>query len=231
MNFDQSLKIKPISSIRKPNEYVVSLLGEFSEWAYTESTAPEFKGKWRTQAFKADHNIPLDLELGSGNGLFFAHQSYQHPDRCLIGIERKFKPLIQSIRRARKNESTNARMVRYDAEVPWGLFSEKELNDIYIQFPDPWEKRRWQKNRLIQVEFLEKLIRLQQSGGILEFKTDHRDYFDHALKVFKQSSYKLVGYSYDLHNSEYVESNFVTQFEKIFLEKGQPIHFATLIVE
>lgn len=81
---------------------------------------------------------------------------------------------------------------------------------------------------MIQTEYLQKLIELQREKSYLEFKTDHRGYFDHALKVFQNSAYKMEGYTYDLHQSEFAEQNFVTHFESIFLHKGQPIYYALL---
>lgn len=226
-----SLKLKAVESIRYPNSYIVALLEEYNQWAYTEQLAPQFKGKWRQEVFAVDPLHPLDLEIGTGNGLFFANRALSYPERCLIGIERKFKPLIQAIRRARRGGALNARMVRYDADLPWDLFAPEELNNIYIHFPDPWVKPRWHKNRLIQHAYMQELYNLQRSGSFMEFKTDHAPYFDHALDVFKNGPYKIQGYTYDLHKSEFASSNFVTQFESLFLRKGQPINYALLCKE
>ncbi len=224
-----SLKLRPISSITRPNPYVLATLVEYKDWVYAEDVAPNYKGKWRESVFKLEEGASLDLEIGTGNGLFFSHRAESYPDRMILGIERKFKPLIQSIRRARRLGCTNARMLRYDAEMPENLFAEGELDNIYIQFPDPWERKiRWKKNRLIQSDFIEKLFKIQKTGSFLEFKTDHREYFDWSLDVFKASNYRIDGLSFDLHNSEYAEENFVTQFESLFLRKHQPIHYARL---
>lgn len=224
-------RIKKSKDLPNPTYYVQALKGEFSQWAFDEERCLEFKGKWREAVFKNQDSSPIDLEIGTGNGFHFSHYAANNPTRNLIGMELKFKPLIQSIRRALNNGCKNARIIRYDAAFPENLFGENELDNVFIHFPDPWPKKRQKKNRLIQPDFLEKMFKIQRTGSVLEFKTDSRDYFDEAVEKFKQGPYKITGISYDLHNSEFAENNFVTHFESIFLKKGQPIHYISMIKE
>lgn len=211
-----------------PTYYAEALLGEFSEWAYCEESTPGKKGKWRKEVFNVDESTPLDVEIGTGNGYHFAHYADTHPKRMFVGFEIKYKPLIQSIRRALLNGSKNARICRYTADVIQNVFKKDEIDNVIIHHPDPWPKKRDWKRRLIQDDFLKTLFELQKSGSIVEFKTDDRPYFDWALERFKRSPYELTGLSYDLHNSEFADQNYVTSFERIFLSKGQPIYYATL---
>ena len=220
-------RVSKSRDLPKPNIYVQALLGEFSPWAFDEERAPEYKGKWREE-FGLEPGQPLDLEIGTGNGFHFAWRAKENADRALVGIELKYKPLIQSIRRARANESENCRMVRYNARLINELFAEGELNDIFIHHPDPWLKKSQRKHRLIQADFLELMFALQKPGGEVEFKTDSEEYFDWALPLFDDSPYEILGSTRDLHNSEYASQNFVTQFESLFLRKGQPIYYARL---
>lgn len=225
MNKPEFQRLSYTKNIPKPTEYVLALDGECRDWAYNEERALEFKGQWREKAFSAPDK-PLDLEIGTGNGIFFAHQAEQHPERSLIGIEIKYKPLIQSIRRALRAKCENARIMRYNAKFPEDLFAEKEIDNIYIHCPDPWTKKT--KNRLLQISFLKKLIKLQKAGGLLEFKTDSRDYFDQAVDAFRKSEYEFEFLTYDLHNSEIKDQAFKTHFEQIFIKQGLPIHYALL---
>ncbi len=140
----------------------------------------------------------------------------------------RYKPLIQTIRRALSRECKNARVSRYNAYLLNELFTPGELNDVFIFFPDPWEKLRQQKHRLVRDEFLTQMFEMQRPGSRLIFKTDSRDYFDWSLTRFKRSPYKVVGYTYDLHASEFASSNFITQFENIFLRQGLKIGYALL---
>ena len=209
----------------KPNEYVQALLGEFSPWAFDEEKAPTLKGGWRDE-FQVGGTDPVDLEIGTGNGFHFAWRAEQNPDRSLVGIELKYKPLIQTIRRARKNDSSNARMLRYNARLLKDLFEPGELDNVFVHHPAPWPKKSQKKHRLIQPEFLEELYALQKPGSFFEFKTDSEDYFDWALPMFEKSQYEVEGSTRDLHNSEFASRNFVTHFECLFLRKGQPLYYA-----
>lgn len=212
-----------------PNQYVLMMNGEYSQWAFDEERAPLFRGRWRGEVFKVSDDHPVDLEIGTGNGFHFAHLACKNKDRALIGIEIKYKPLIQSIRRALRGGAQNARIVRYDASVLEHLFAEGELNNVYIHHPDPWPKKRHWKHRLIQDEFLLTLWRLMRPGGFVDFKTDSRDYFEWSIEKFKASPFKVTRETWDLHNSDWSGENFVTHFERIFISQGLPIHYARLV--
>ena len=218
-------------NIPYPNEYILALEGELSQYALNEEKVLTLKGCWRETAFSSAPNSPLDLEIGTGNGDHFAHQGFRQPHRYLVGLELKYKPLIQSIRRALRKGCRNIRMARYPAQFLHHIFEENELNNVYIHFPDPWPKRRQSKNRLIQPSFLKNLFQIQREGSFVEFKTDSRPYFDQALEFFEDSPYTVDLLSYDLYDSPLVKTNFQTHFEKIFTSKHLPIYYAKLICE
>ena len=216
--------------IRNPTYYIQALHGEYAPWAYAEQKAVGMKGRWREQAFdiSGGGEMPLDLEIGTGNGFFFAHRAALNRDRLIVGIEIKFKPLIQSIRRALASDCQNARIVRYHAAWVEELFAPSELNDIFIHHPDPWEHPRKQKHRLFRREYLNKLFNLQRPGAHLEFKTDSESYFRWAKNETEKTSYRLERYAENLHASEWGSENFVTHFESIFTKKGLPIYYMRL---
>jgi tRNA (guanine-N7-)-methyltransferase len=211
-------------TLPNPTQYVLALNGEYREWAYDEERCLENRGRWRG-LFGFPESVSLDLEIGTGNGYFFAHRAAAEPKRLLVGIELKYKPLIQSIRRARRNGSLNAKIARYDASCLEDLFSVEELNHVFIHHPDPWPRKRDWKHRLIQDEFLETLWTLMRPGSYVDFKTDSEDYFDWAIPIFERSKFKKMRATRDLHRSEWATQNFVTHFEQIFLLKGQPIFY------
>jgi tRNA (guanine-N7-)-methyltransferase len=211
-----------------PTEYVRMMDGEFREWAFNEERAPGYKSQWRSEIYRVSPEAALDLEIGTGNGYHFAHLASKNPDRSLIGIELKYKPLIQSIRRALRGGAKNARILRYDASLVDELFAEGELNNVFIHHPDPWPKKRGWKHRLIQDDFLETLHRLMRPGSYVDFKTDSRDYFEWSIERFKRSKFTVSRETWDLHHSEWKDENFVTHFETLFLNQGQPIHYARL---
>lgn len=222
-------RLKLTRDLLKPTEYVRLLNGEFSQWAFNEERALELKGRWRQAVYQAGEGAPVDLEIGTGNGYHFAHLATKSPERGLLGIELKFKPLIQSIRRALKAGAENARIARYDAAQIGDLFDEGELNNVYIHFPDPWPKERQWKHRLIQDDFLIMLHKLMRPGTFVDFKTDSLDYFEWAMERFRKSPFELTRETRDLHHSEWKDENFVTHFERIFLNQGVKINYARLV--
>lgn len=213
------------------NAYTLALNGEYSAVAFDEIRAPLNKGKWRSEVLKRSSEVPLDLEVGTGNGLHFAHHAAKYPERTLVGIELKYKPLIQTIRRALNAGSTNAAIARYHAFNLDELFDEGELNDIYIHFPDPWVTPRKPKNRFVSRANLDLLYRLQKPGSVIDFKTDSREYHLWALDEIKESKYKIIFETQNLHHSERASENFLTAFEKIFMKQGIEINAVRLLRE
>ena len=134
------------------------------------------------------------------------------------------------MRRARAGNFGNGRGLRYHARYIDRIFAESELDNIFIYFPDPWPRRKQNKNRLVRRDFLNQLSLLQKPSGFIDFKTDSEDYFNFVESELKETSnYQVVRYSRDLHRSEWASENFMTSFEKIFVKKGQPIFYARLI--
>ncbi len=228
-------------------DYTLALQNEYSQWAFDEERAPRNKGLWRREIFQTtDDNHPLDLEIGTGNGLFFLHRAKTHPHRSLVGIEIKYKPLIQSIRRTRSLGLDNAAICRYHGFNIDHLFAQGEVNDIFIFFPDPWVAPRKPDNRLFQLEVLARLFQIQRPGGKIFLKTDSREYFDWSLAQVEKSQYQILNVTYDLHaesaklvetdaegasagsSSEFFANNFVTAFERIFTRKGIPTNAMVL---
>lgn len=216
-------------TIPKPTYYISAIDGEFSEFAFNEERAAHYKGIWRNEVFKIKDETPIDVEFGTGNGQHFSHRALLDPSRAIVGFELKYKPLIQSIRRALIGGAKNARILRYHAHNVDLVFAHNEINNVYIHFPDPWERPKKFKNRIVCETFLKRLYDLQVEGSFVEFKTDSREYFLWALEEIARTPYKLEFKTLDLHNSIEREINFVTTFEKIFISQGIPINACRLV--
>jgi tRNA (guanine-N7-)-methyltransferase len=201
---------------------------DYSEWVLLEEEAAKQKGLWRPSVFNVTSDIPVDLEIGVGNGFFFEHLCKSNPDRRMLGIELKFKPLIQTVKRALRAGCTNARLIRYDASNIEEIFGPAELNDVYIFFPDPWPKKRHHKNRLLTYEFLMTLYELQRPGSSLQIKTDSAEYFDWIVERVPKTSYVVEAKTDNLHASELSSDNFLTHFEKLWTGKGLKTHYLRL---
>ena len=226
MSKGASLKLKQTKNIPNPNIYIQKMYDEYAPFTYDEMSAPQWKGLWKKEVFNNPKGR-LHLEIGTGTGFHIARQAVLHPHDSFIGIELKYKPLIQSIRRAVRSCSKNVRLLRYNACQIENLFQAQELNNIYIHFPDPWPKRRQQKHRLITPSFIKKTALIQNKQGILELKTDCKEYFMTVLSLFKQSiHYQQSHCSFDLHADSLPKGHIITTFESLFIDKNQPIYFS-----
>jgi tRNA (guanine-N7-)-methyltransferase len=210
------------------NKYTSGLEGEYSHVAFSEERAPANKGHWREKVFQVGQEVPVDLEIGTGNGFHFGHRALQNPARCIVGIELKYKPLFQAIRRAVKGGAKNAAMCRFHAFNIPELFEAGEINDIYIHFPDPWTSPRKPKNRIVNRAMLQTLHGLQRPGSMIEFKTDSREAFLWCLEEIAVSPYKIEAQTLNLHKSDLAAGNFMTFFESIFVKEGIEINYIRL---
>lgn len=140
-----------------------------------------------------ERDQPLEIEVGSGKGLFLAKASETYADRNFLGCEiaRKYAryAAAQLARRAR----TNAMVVHGDAQR---LFTEV-LPDgcaaaVHVYFPDPWWKKRHLRRRIMNDRFVAQIERVLQPSGTLHFWTDVCDYFQATLAVLEAST-QLLG--------------------------------------
>ncbi|MBC7419130.1 MAG: tRNA (guanine-N7)-methyltransferase [Bdellovibrio sp.] len=215
----------------KPNAYAVALDTEFRDYAFNEERAPLNKGKWRSDVFKCKNEKPLDVEIGTGSGMHFAYQANKQLDRYLVGLEIKYKPLIQTIRRAQVNGAKNTAICRYHAFDLDLLFDQNEINNVYIHCPDPWVTPRKPKNRVVNKNILNHIYEMQRPGSFLEFKTDSREYFLWSLDEIKETKYRVEFQTLNLYKEggKYFEENFQTSFEKIFVQQGVEINYIKLV--
>ena len=216
-------------NIKNPNLYAQALEGACRNWAFNEERALKFKGFWREKGFNKPSSCQLHLEIGSGTGLHFSRLCSRQPEALFLAMEWKYKPLIQTVKRFRKQGCENARGLRYNGAFLENLFAEEELNNVYIHFPDPWPKSGQKKHRLINETFAKKLYKLQRKNSFLEFKTDWAEYSRLALSAFKKAGYRVKKISENLYG-EVDQPSFedLTQFELIFVKKQTPINFLLL---
>ncbi len=217
-------KLNPTKDIPNPSVYIKDLESTYEKWAFSEERVLGKKGQWRSTVFEAPSHCPLDLEIGTGTGYHFAYRTQKAPERKIVGLELKYKPLIQSIRRAVKLGCENGRMARYHAFNIQDLFASAEIDNVYIHFPDPWERPRKFKHRLLNREFLTKLYELQKAGSFVEFKTDSLEYYKWAREEILASPYTVEFETTDLHRSSKKDENFITGFERIFINQGIKIN-------
>lgn len=188
---------------------------------YVIQVPGEHKGNWN-KVF--NNNNPIHIEIGMGKGQFIMELARRNPDINYIGIEKFSSVLIRAIEKRPELESNNLFFIRMDAETINEVFEEGEVAQIYLNFSDPWPKDRHAKRRLTSRQFLERYDHILAKEGQVIFKTDNRLLFDFSLEEVKESKWNLENYTYDLHNSEYVEGNVMTEYEAKFSAEGKPIN-------
>lgn len=211
--------------LRVPNQYTLALDGEYRDFAFNEERAPLNRGLWRSEIFGVSESTPVDLEIGTGNGVHFRNYCQSYPSRCLVGLELKFKPLIQTIRGMRRMGASNGRICRIHAFNLDLLFGPQEINSVFMHFPDPWTSPRKPKNRMVNERMVDIFWSRQRPGSTFELKTDSREFFLGACKHMQLRPYESLVYSEDWHADARSEKHVRTQFERIFASQKLPIYY------
>lgn len=211
-------------NLKHQNEYTLALDQDYRDFAFNEERAPLNRGQWRSEIFKCEDSVPMDIEVGTGNGVFFHSHCSKNSERRMVGIELKYKPLIQTIRRNLRVGTTNGRVARVHAFNLDQVFGDGEVNDVYIHFPDPWTSPRKPKNRMTNQRMMSLFWKMQRPGSLINFKTDSKELFDWTLEQLRPDLYDLVWMTRDLHGEPQNPPPLMTQFERIFVQQGIPIH-------
>lgn len=127
---------------------------------------------------------PLEIEVGSGKGLFLASAAAAHPQRNYLGIEvvRKYARLAAT--RLARREFANAIVVHGDGlRLFHEMLPDRVAAAVHVYFPDPWWKKRHHKRRVMNEAFLRDVERTLQPGGSLHFWTDVQEYFQATLEL------------------------------------------------
>ena len=177
------------------------------------------KGKWNE--YFGNEN-PIYIEIGCGKGRFIAQNAINNPDVNYIGIERQ-TTIIAIAARKITDEMGNIALIQGDAETLSDLFAEDEISRIYLNFSDPWPKKKWRKRRLTYRSFLELYKSILCGDKEIFMKTDNTILFEFSLNEFLECGWKLSNISLDLSNSN-IEDNIMTEYEERFSNLGQPIY-------
>lgn len=184
------------------------------------------KGKWR-EFFGNDN--PIHIEIGMGKGTFIMESAKRNPDINYIGIEKYSSVLLRAIEKREQekeqgNDIPNLTFIRMDAEYIENVFDKDEVDNIFLNFSDPWPKDRNAKRRLTSDRFLKRYTNIMKKDGKVTFKTDNIMLFDFSVETAKKCGWNILVETRDLHNSEYNEGNVMTEYEKKFSGLGHKIN-------
>lgn len=187
---------------------------------YVISNPEQFKGKWN-EIFNNNH--PLHIEVGTGKGQFIIGMAKKYPNINFIGIELQESVIVSALDRLIEAELPNVKLININAKDLENYFDKNEVSRIYLNFSDPWPKKRHTKRRLTYQSFLNIYENILIDGGEIHFKTDNRGLFEYSLVSFSQYGLTLNFVSLDLHQSDF-EDNIMTEYEEKFSKKGNPIY-------
>ena len=159
-----------------------------------------------------------------GKGQFIIEMARRNPDKNFIGIEKYSSVLVRALEKCEEDAPENLRFIRMDAEEILEVFDTDEVAGIYLNFSDPWPKDRHAKRRLTYRDFWARYKVILKPEGQVVFKTDNRPLFDFSLEEVEIAGWTLENVTFDLHHSEYMEGNVMTEYEAKFSAKGNPIH-------
>ena len=205
----------------------------------------EMKGKWN-QVFGNDK--PIYLEIGCGKGQFIVNNAISYPDRNFIAVEGHMSVCYRALAKAAGDEKfqweapedqqqdeakfmacdgalENIRFIREYIDEITDYFEDDELAGIYLNFSDPWPKKKHAKRRLTYGKKLKGYERVIENGGRLQFKTDNDGLFEYSVEQIEECGLKVEAITRDLHNSEFLEGNIETEYEYKFSIRGKNINY------
>ncbi|ELX9432368.1 tRNA (guanosine(46)-N7)-methyltransferase TrmB [Staphylococcus pseudintermedius] len=166
---------------------------------------------------------PIHIEVGSGMGKFITTLAQQNPHINYVAIERDKNVMIRVLDKVREHNLTNIKLLCNDAVILTDYFRQGEVDRIYLNFSDPWPKKRHAKRRLTYRSFLALYQQILREDGELHFKTDNRGLFAYSLESMSQFGMYFTKINLNLHQED-EEDNIPTEYEHKFAEKGSRIY-------
>jgi tRNA (guanine-N7-)-methyltransferase len=179
---------------------------------------------WRSSDF-FEKDQPVVVEYCCGNGAWIAAKAQQFPDMNWLGVERRFERVRKVWSKVKNLNLPNLMVLCGEALQSTQLyFPAQSVSEIYVNFPDPWPKKRHAKNRLLQGEFILQLKRILNSSGRVVVATDDAPYSDQLIQEFADSG---------VFHSAFSDPSYVTDwpdygdsyFDALWREKGRTIRY------
>ena len=166
------------------------------------------KGNWRHDIFKNDN--PIILELGCGKGEYTVGLAEIFPENNFIGVDIKGARMWRGAKTANERKMANAAFLRTRIEFIDRFFSENEVDEIWITFPDPHPGASNSNKRLTSPWYLNKYIKFLKNNGIIHLKTDSEELFKYTRSVIKTHNLEELFSSGDLYSSELKPDDIIT---------------------
>jgi tRNA (guanine-N7-)-methyltransferase len=194
----------------------------------------QYKGQW---ARLFDNDRPIHVEFGMGKGQFISQMSVRNPEINYIGFDMYDELVRRASEKARAawgGEETdslpNIKLALANIERIEEVFEAGEIERIYLNFSDPWPKKKHARRRLTHPRFLQVYSRLLNGRGEIHFKTDSETLFEFSLNAIADSGMQMTNISLNLHRDGINEEHVMTEYEQKFMGKGMNIHRVEVLV-
>ncbi len=168
----------------------------------------------------------VELEIGSGKGLFLQSAAQARPQSYFVGIELAVKFANRAAERLATSKLTNAKMLRGDAQVFLReTVPTQSVERVHVYFPDPWWRNKHKKRRVLNDQALVDIERILRPGGEFHFWTDVLDYYELICGQVMDSS-SLLGPRFIPERVASHGMDYTTHFERRARLQGQPIYRA-----
>lgn len=172
---------------------------------------------------------PIELEIGTGKGLFIRKAAAQFPEHDFLGIEIAKKYAEYSAHNLAVRNITNAKMISCDAAVFLAEhIKESSLAAVHVYFPDPWPKQKHRKKRIMRENVLQLIYNRLIPSGVLHFWTDYKEYFDSALELIKSTT-SFVGPHFVPEPEANSFEDYRTHFERRMRMHGETVYRAYFV--
>jgi len=182
----------------------------------------KWAGKWK-EIFNNDNSI--ELEIGCGKGKFIYEKAQNNKDINFIGVEKFDSVIVRALEKAINEPLANLKLLRFDALHISDVFKDNEIQNIYLNFSDPWPKNRQAKRRLTSPNFLKGYTKILKPNGKIYLKTDNYALFEYSMMMLNDNeNFVIEEIMLDMYMN-LPKDNVQTEFEIRFRELDKPIYY------
>ncbi|MHB0955044.1 MAG: tRNA (guanosine(46)-N7)-methyltransferase TrmB [Pirellulaceae bacterium] len=193
---------------------------DLTRWLLADTDLPV---PWRAEALFG-RAAPLEIEIGTGKGLFLAHATTAVPAHDFLGIEISRKYARFAAARLARQACENGKIVHGDGvQIIHDKLPDESVEAFHVYFPDPWWKSRHRKRRVMHERFLSDMQRVLRPGGALHFWTDVKEYFDTTLELIRQTT-RLRGPAIPGEQPSQHDLDYRTHFERRMRLHNLPVY-------
>ena len=174
-----------------------------------------------------DNNLPNEIEVGMGKGNFIITKAFNNPQINFYGIDKFATVILKAVHKLDTLEKlNNLKFLATNVDKIFDYFPNHFFQTIYLNFSDPWPKKRHEKRRLTSTSFLDLYKKMLTSYGHVEFKTDNDLLYAYSLETLQnRKDVKIIEFTDDFYKNHNVNSFIQTEYEKKFITNGIKIKY------